>query len=217
MELFSKDSFNVQTVTDFCKEQKMIFQKQIQIQNEVAKILSDASGQIFKDALKGRYLNEGHSEEWIDSVLAPIALTVSSSAKERQQIETFTPILHTYESVLHITNRDKTKYGFLGSGPLPKRKFVWNVIKHFVSENPKTYNEYAKILNVLKPDSQGVIKTYDSLSKAQMIRHFTKESECLQSIDGIKFVVCNQWGDFNIAPIIQFANLQGYNVIEYKS
>jgi hypothetical protein len=217
VELFSKDSFNVQTVTDFCKEQKMIFQKQKQIQSEVAKILSDTSGQVFKDALKERFLYEGYSEEWIDSVLDQIALTVSSSAKGRQRTETFSPAISTYEPVLHKTSRDKTKYGFLGSGPLPKRKFVWNVIKHFVSENPKTYNEYAKILNALKPDSQGVIKTYDSLSKTQMIRYFTKASECLQSVDGIKFVVCNQWGDFNVAPIIQFANSQGYNVIEYKS
>ena len=49
-----------------------------------------------------------------------------------------------------------------------------------------------------------------------MIRYFTKEKECLKSIDGVKFVVCNQWGDFNIAPIVRFANSQGYNVIEYK-
>ena len=211
VKLFSKDSFNVQTVMDFCKEQKAIFQKHKQIQDEVIKILSDTSGNIFKDALKEKYLNEGHSEDWVESVLNQFILTVSPLIKGNQS-EVAT-VVSDYESVVsHVVNRDKTKYGFLGSGPLPKRKFVWSVVRHFVSENPKTYDEYAKIFNGLKPDSQGVIRTYDSLTKTQMIRYFTKEKECLESIDGVKFVVCNQWGDFNIAPIVRFANSQGYNV-----
>ena len=214
VELFSKDSYNVQILTDFCKRQKAIFQEHKQMQDEVAKILSDANGQIFKDALKEKYLNEGHSKEWIEKVLNQIVLTVSPLIKEsRTEVAT---VVSDYESVSHVTNRDKTKYGFLGSGPLPKRKFAWSVVRYFVSKNPKTYDEYAKIFNTLKPDSQGVIRTYDSLSRAQMIRYFTKERECLKSVDGVKFVVCNQWGDFNIGPIIQFANSQGYNVVEYK-
>ena len=43
-----------------------------------------------------------------------------------------------------------------------------------------------------------------------------KEDECLNSQDGIKFVVCNQWGIFNIRPVVQFAIAQGYNVVEYN-
>lgn len=215
VELFSKASFNIQTLTDFCKRQKVIAQKQKQIQDEVSKILSDTSGQVFKDALKEKYLNEGYSEDWVESVLNQFILTVSPLIKGNQpEVAT---VISDYESVVsHIVNRDKTKYGFLGSRPLAKRKFVLGVVRHFVSKNPKTYDEYAKILNSLKPDSQGVIRTYDSLTKTQMIRYFTKEKECLKSIDGVKFVVCNQWGDFNIAPIVRFANSQGYNVIEYK-
>lgn len=215
VELFSKASFNIQTLTDFCKGQKVIAQKQKQIQDEVSKILSDTSGQVFKDALKEKYLNEGYSEDWVESVLNQFILTVSPLIKGNQpEVAT---VISDYESVVsHIVNRDKTKYGFLGSGPLAKRKFVLGVVRHFVSKNPKTYDEYAKILNSLKPDSQGVIRTYDSLTKTQMIRYFTKEKECLKSIDGVKFVVCNQWGDFNIAPIVRFANSQGYNAIEYK-
>ena len=84
VKLFSKDSFNVQTVMDFCKEQKAIFQKHKQIQDEVIKILSDTSGNIFKDALKEKYLNEGHSEDWVESVLNQFILTVSPLIKGNQ-------------------------------------------------------------------------------------------------------------------------------------
>lgn len=169
---------------------------------------------MFRDALKEKYLNEGRSEEWIESVLDRVILTVSPRIKG--SLSEVVTAVSDCESVSHTANHDKTKYGFLGSRPLPKRKFVWSVVRHFVNENPKTYDEYVKIFNRLKPDSQGVIKTYDSLSKTQIIRYFTKEEECLKSIDGVKFVVCNQWGDFNIAPIVRFANSQGYNVVEYK-
>ena len=218
VELFSKDSFNVQTVTDFCKEQKMIFQKQIQIQNEIAHILSDTSGQIFKDALRGKYLSEGHSEEWVESVLNQIALTVSSSAKERQRTEVLLPVSTEKQSLSETKNdRDYTKYSISGGEPLAKNRFVLAVVRKFVNEHPNTYSEYAKIFNALKPDARGVIKEFDSLLRNQIRNYFTGESECLISQDGIKFVVCNQWKIQTIQPIIRFANLQGYNVIEYKS
>lgn len=91
-----------------------------------------------------------------------------------------------------------------------------NVVKHFVTENPSSYDEYSKIFNILKPDPQGVIKRYDSLSKNQYRNYFTEENECLISGDGIRFVVCSQWTINNIQPVIRFAKSRGYNVIEYK-
>lgn len=217
VELFSKDSFSVQALTDFCKEQKAIFQKQKQIQNEIAKILSDTDGKIFKDALKEKYLNEGYSAEWADSVLNQIDVETSPAIKRAIKTDTIQPLQQSKLNIEQpITTHDKTKYGFLGSHPMSKRQFVLNVIKHYVTENSKSYDELSKILNALKPDAQGVIRPYDSLQPKQYIRYFVGERDCLKSKDGIKFVVCNQWGLFNIEPIIQFANSQGYNVVEYK-
>ena len=89
-----------------------------------------------------------------------------------------------------------------------------NVVRQYVNENPKTYSEYAKIFNALKPDAQGVVKEFDSLLRKQYRNYFVGEKEYLISSDGIKFVVCNQWSISNISPIVQFANLQGYNVVE---
>ena len=216
VELFSKDLFNMQTLIDFCNEQKAKLQTHKIIQYEIDKILSDTSGQIFKDELKEKYLNEGHSVEWVDSVLNQINLTITSTNKStitRDLVSSF----QSTQSIEHsITTHDKTKYGFLGSKPMSKRKFVLNVVRHFVAENPKSYAELSKVLNALRPDSLGVIKPYDSLEMNQYRNYFVGESEYLRSEDGIKFVVCNQWGIFNIGSILQFANSQGYNVVEYK-
>lgn len=217
VELFSKDSFNVQTLTDFCKKQKKIFQERKQIQNEVGKILSDTNGQLFKNALKEKYLSEGYSDEWIDSVLNQIILTVSPVVKERQKAEGFfTTSTHKQNQCVTKNDRDYTKYSILDGKPLPKSRFVLAVVSKFVNDHPNTYSEYAKIFNVLKPDRQGVIKEFDSLARNEIRNYFASESECLTSQDGVKFVVCNQWKIQFMQPIIQFANSQGYNVVEYK-
>lgn len=202
-------------MTDFCKRQKEIFQEHKLIQLEIDRLLSDVNGLLFKDALKKKYLEEGHDEEWADSVLNQITLTVSPLAKiEKEAIQSVVP---AYEPIQSASTHDKTKYGFLGSRPLSKRKFVLNVVRQYVNENPKTYSEYAKIFNALRPDSLGVIRKYDSLPINQHRNYFMKEDECLNSQDGIKFVVCNQWGIFNIRPVVQFAIAQGYNVVEYNN
>ncbi len=217
VELFSKELFNMQTLTDFCKEQKAICQKQKQMQNEVAKILSDTSGQMFKDALKEKYLDEGYSAEWVDSVLNQINVNVTPAIKSTIEKNAIPPLLQSTRNIEKpINTHDKTKYGFLGSRPMFKRKFVLNIVKYFVSNNPHSYAEYSKIFNALRPDSLGVIRPYDSLQTNQYRNYFIEEDEYLESEDGIKFVVCNQWGLPNIKPIIQFANSQGYNVVEYK-
>ena len=161
-------------------------------------------------------MGEGRSNYWVDSVLDQINLTITHAIKRTNEINVITPLQYTPKIEQSITAHDKTKYGFLGSRPMSKRKFVLNVVKHFVTENPKSYAEFSKIFNALKPDAQGVIKPYNSLQTNQYRNYFIGEGECLKSEDGIKFVVCNQWGLFNIGPIIQFANSQGYNVVEYK-
>lgn len=214
VELFSKDSFNVQTIINFCREQKRIFHERQQIQNEINKILSDTSGILFKNALKEKYLIEGHSNEWVDAVLSPIVLTVSEINKKRESTEIF---LYKQNQVTIKSNKDYTKYSILGGKPLPKNKFVLAVVSKFVNEYPKTYNEYANIFNMLKPDAQGVIKEFNSLLRNQFRNYFTNENECLISRDGIKFVVCNQWKLQTIQPVIKFANSLGYNVVEYNN
>lgn len=217
VELFLKESYNVQSLIDFCKEQKKILQQKKQIQNEVARILSDTKGQLFKDVLKEKYLNMGHSEDWVDSVLNQIVLTVSPLVNERTITETFLSTSENEKKCFSTKNeRDYTKYSISGGIPEAKNRFVLSVVRLFVHEHPATFAEYEKIFNALKPDAQGIIKRYDSLLKNQFRNYFFKENECLTSIDGVKFVVCNQWKIQNVQSVIQFANAQGYHVEEHR-
>lgn len=216
VELFSKETFDPHVLHDFCASQSEAIKERSKIRDEAGKILSDCSGSIFKELLKRKYTEEGHSEDWAESVLAQIRLSVSPASDER--VRNLAPVLNTditYRK--NIKAHDKTRYGILGSDPLPKRKFVLEVVRNFVAKNPPmTYEEYSNILNKLRPDSQGVIRPMESLSGKRMIRYFTEDKYRMTSSDGITFVVCNQWGDFNIGPVIRFAEEQGLDVTEYR-
>ena len=213
-ELFSKDTFDTRTLTEFCKKQKDAISEKNRINEEVNRLLADDTGQTFKDLLRKMYLEKDKSKEWSDAVLSKIRLEVSPAndrvaMKQTLQIKTDMPLAS-------FKPHDRTRYGLLGSRPLPKRKLVLEVVRNFVKNNPgKTYDEYSGILNRLRPDSQGVIRPLDALSGKRLIRYFTEEHNRFLSSDGVIFVVCNQWGDFNIEPVVKFAESQGYDVVRY--
>lgn len=217
VELFSKDSFNIQTLTDFCKEQKKIFRDRKLMQDEIKRILSDKEGLLFKDALKEKFLREGHTEDWADSILNQIMLTVNPNVKDSPRDEVLHHLpTYKYDESGKKRKKDYTQYSILGGESLAKNRFVLSVVSRYVSEHPDTYRAYEKIFNVLKSDSQGVIKEVSTLRSNQFRNYFMNERDRLRSKDGVEFVVCNQWDIKLIQPIIQFANSVGYDVTEHK-
>ena len=145
-----------------------------------------------------------------------IILSQEKDRDERKKTEINTVLTYGNNQSVAKNNKDYTHYSILGGSSLAKNRFVLEVVRKFVNEHPGTYNEYAKIFNALKSDAQGVVKEYNSLLENQIRNYFTSEKDCLVSIDGVKFVVCKQWTIDMMRPIIQFANSQGYNVVEYK-
>ena len=213
VELFSKESYTPKALADFCNQQKERLNEYARMQEELSRLLLDQDGQLFKDALKKNYILNGYSEEWADSLLDNIVLKVSSKTDRQDDVLTAT-VFHKPNP--QTSTHDKTRFGIMGSHPLSKRRFVWTLLSDYVSRNPKTYAEYDKIFNDLKPDAQGLIKRVDELHKNQYRNYYMNDRDILRSKDGILFVVCNQWTIDNIQPVIQWANLRGYNVAIYK-
>lgn len=214
-ELFSKETFDGQRLADFCKKQKSRILEKRKIQEEIKRLLSDNTGEIFKDLLRNKYLEEGHSEGWADAILSQIIINVLPLVN--------TPVLnpvHVPESGSRTDKTrvyDKTRYGLLGSRPLPKNRFVLETVRQFVRCNPEKYMTYERIFNRLREDSQKVILPINSLTEEQRLRrYFSHEPDWLTSTDGVTFVVNNQWTYWNIGPVVKFAQEQGYDVIEYK-
>lgn len=166
---------------------------------------------MFKELLRKKYLEEGYSVTWSDEILKRISLSVYPTRENNDSKMTNFASVSVVDISASIkrSHKDKTKYCIEGGVFLPKNRFVLEVVRRYVNSNPKTYNEYVEIFNALRQDSLGVIEPLDT---ANVSRYFMRENERLKSIDGITFVVCTQWSIFNITPIIEFANLQGYHV-----
>ena len=100
--------------------------------------------------------------------------------------------------------RDKTKYSFVGGNNLNKRRFVLEVVKHYIRTHPGV--AYETLLRIF-PDSLhphrafGVIKRYTDVQR-QIATHpdvrsrfFLKADEIIELANGMKIVVHNQWGE----------------------
>lgn len=176
--------------------------------NEVSRILEDSKGNLLKNLLRTKYQEEGHSDEWIDTLLQFIDITVSPAIKDTLALDNMTQECDASNK----QGRDRTRFRLVEHGEwMPKRRFVLEVVRNYVKNNPKTYSEYDRILNSLRPDSMGVIRP---LNLCDPVRYFTEESDVLKSTDGIVFAVCNQWGIDKIKSVVVFAKSQGYYVTE---
>jgi hypothetical protein len=102
----------------------------------------------------------------------------------------------------------RTMFSLNGGRPLNKRNAVYATIKLYMQQNPLA--TYAQLENAFPRElqgSNGVLATMDEINRRLErgqdvnIRYFVDNDKVLTSADGIRFVVCNQWGD-------QFATFQ---------
>lgn len=103
-----------------------------------------------------------------------------------------------------INTRNRTKYSFEGRPFLSKRRFVLEVVKHYVNTHPKI--SYESLIRVFPSTlnsntSNGVVKRYrdvlKQVAKNPDIRNrfFLKANEVIKIANGMRVVVHNQWGD----------------------
>lgn len=117
------------------------------------------------------------------------------------------------ENVSINSNRDKTKYMFEGK-IYPKNRLVLAIITNYVKKENPTY----EMLNqVFDKSLQGSLKVVETLQNANNIsdgtkRYFMKEQDVLHLADGVKAVVCTQWGIFNIVRFVKLAQNLGYQI-----
>ena len=108
--------------------------------------------------------------------------------------------------------RDKTKYIIDGRTCL-KNRLVLEVVKKYVSEHSGiTFNELRDVFYDKLQGSFGVVRKMEDIPDKQKIRYFMKE--IIELDDGIKVVVSNQWGKYNVKLFIALAKSLGYEIVE---
>lgn len=111
-------------------------------------------------------------------------------------------------------------YKLNGEGPYSKRELVLLAVTQYQMEHPNfTYAQMEQAFPKNLQGSYGVvrplswIKGRTQMGTDHINRYYSEPKDLLTSADGIKFAVCNQWGD-NFANFIQQARNLGMEISE---
>jgi hypothetical protein len=111
--------------------------------------------------------------------------------------------------------RDHTLYSLNGSEPLTKGRLIWSIISLYQRDYSPTYGEVEQLynhkLNLLRRTVID-IDSLDALRADKQKRFYYHEVDLLESIDGIKYAVSNQWSVDKMDVIICFARSKGWTV-----
>lgn len=129
-------------------------------------------------------------------------------------------VVQTEQANTSSASSSRKMYSFNGSEPLNKRRFVLAVVKHFAKNHPHyTFVQMANIFFKELQGSYGVIRPLAYIQKRaaeghdDMNRFFIEKEDILTSADGIKYVVCHQWGN-QFPSFVKAIQELGYVVIE---
>lgn len=198
-EMLSYGKFDINNLEDFCKEHY----NQIIARNNLQQRLNEFffSGNVIKNIvtlIKEKFTKEGYKDEVLDEELNKLKINIQW--KENHCLSQIDVNPSTT-----LENKDKKQdayFSFDGKNFHCKRRFVLELIKYYVANNPKVnFQELEKQFPAeLHTKSLGVIKTLPSVieriaSQPDLKkRYFLKEDEIIILSDGTKIVVNNQWG-----------------------
>jgi hypothetical protein len=92
---------------------------------------------------------------------------------------------------------------------------VWSIIKLYQQENTPTYDEVSRLFNYgLKLPQDTVISesSLEFLRPDKQRRFYYHEHDLLESKNGIRYAVTNQWSIKKMDEIISFAKTRGWKV-----
>lgn len=123
------------------------------------------------------------------------------------------------------TGRDTTKYSIDGGqNYFGKGKFVREIVAAYIKNHPNiSFEQIEQVFPDELQGSYGVVRKVDDIYNSDhdladlLTRYVMGEDKILETKDGIKFVVCNQWGSFNFPHILELLDRWGWNVINDKN
>lgn len=146
----------------------------------------------------------------------PLLLAMLNVLKDDENIESEERdnMQKMISTISNKSSRDYTKYKLSGIS-YRKNRLVYAVISDYINKNPEvTFNYLKALFKDELQGSKGVVQTIEVVNKGDTSRFFSKPEEILESGDGVKFAVCNQWGIDNIGNFINVANALGYMITE---
>lgn len=198
-EMLSYGKFDIISLEDFCKERY----NQIIARNNLQQRLNEFlfSGNATKNTItliKEKFTKEGFEDDVLNAELSKLDINVN-----RKEIHNLSQVIVNSSSALEDTDKNQDAYfSFDGITFHCKRRFVLELIKHYVENNPNViFEELERQFPAeLHTKSLGVVRTLSSVNDRIISqpdlrrRYFLKDNEIITLSDGTKVVVNNQWG-----------------------
>lgn len=229
VDFFLHDTFNKQRIENYCKAKANDI-KTTEIMAAFQQSLSIDRDATIKQVLTDYFVEfKKCNKDLVDEFLHSLSFTIQpTSLSESQSQESLPPVSSSGMVVSQMSKdkrkRDVTKYSLDGGNTYyGKGRFVREIVARFMEQNPNlTFDQLSQIFAGHLQGSYGVIRSVDSISKSShdkndlRTRYVMSENLMLQSIDGVKFVVCNQWGVYNFVNILNLLEKWGWNIIADK-
>lgn len=204
-ELFTYSSCSADRIESFCKDSLKRKQEYSRLKKRISDFVLDPEKNI-KELIKNMLLTEGFEEERIDKELSKIDIHVNSRTVESKIQQ---PVRHLETTVTnHIADsnssqtRDTTRFSFDGGiHYYNKRKFVLEIIKHYINTHPGiTFEELEKVFYPeIYNRNRGVVKRLTDvqrmISRSEDVKkRYFLDSDIITLSDGTQIAVNNQWG-----------------------
>lgn len=198
-EMLSYGKFDITSLEDFCKERynQIIARNNLQQRLNEFFFSSNATKNIIT-LIKEKFTKEGFEDEVLNAELSKLEISINWKYNHNlsQVIATSSPALRD------TSNPQDAYFSFDGITFHCKRRFVLELIKYYVENNPNVnFEELERQFPAeLHTKSLGVIRTLSSVNERIISRpdlrkrYFLKENEIIALSDGTKVVVNNQWG-----------------------
>ena len=231
VELFAKESFDIEKLQEFCRQKKEDLNKEQKIKEEIEMLLSGNGKELFRRLYCEDCISKGLEEDFANRVLEKISVNFLSKDQQANthdwpDLHKSTPVDNVWEDHLQKKTTSQPKrlkrYSLNKSNPLGCGRLALAIVRQYVKENPHlTYKEIQQRL-----PSCATIGTWKEIEQESTTRHdprfmsrwFTRHEELMTSADKQVFALTTQWGangpSPNILPMIDFARKQGYVVEE---
>ena len=204
-ELFTYSGCSADRIESYCKDSLKRKQEYYRLKERISDFVLDAEVNI-KELIKNMLLTEGFEEDRIDKELAKIDIHVNSRTVEskiqqpvRRQVATATNQIADSNG---SQTRDTTRFSFDGGiHYYNKRKFVLEIIKHYINTHPGiTFEELEKVFYPeIYNRSRGVVKRLTDVQRMisqseDVKKRYFLDSDIITLSDGTQIAVNNQWG-----------------------
>ena len=183
--------FSYSKLEKFCEEKAYNSSDKKRIRETLLSWTHDTSEVM--DLIKQYLVELGYDESDVTEELSYFSFHFSLTQNSQQ-----------HKSENHLNSKDTTKYSIDGGNNFyNKRRFVLEVVKKYIQDNPTSTLEdlenrfpseiISKTRGVIRPLS--LVKTWMASKPDIRKRFFMEDDEIITLKDGTKVVVHNQWGD----------------------